>query len=381
MQGVGPSLDRVNDPKEGDIVKRLLAFTIGLAALAFPASALANGGGAVYTLTNAVAGSRVVVFDRGGGGGLHAVHSFATGGRGTGANLGSQGALALSPGGARLYAVNAASDTLSVFGASGTWLHRLQVTGSGGDLPISVAATAGRVYVLNAGSTPNVVGFRVTPSGLSRIHGAWRPLAAGDSGPAQVGLNPAGNVLVVTNKASSTIDTFRVHSDGSLSAAISHPSVGSTPFGFAFARSGALVVSDASIPPSSGATSYTVTAAGALVPRSGAVQNHQQAACWVATTPDSRFAYTANAGSGTLSGYRVRANGSIALLDNDGLTADTGSGSHPLDESITPDGRFLYVLADGTGEVEGWRIAADGSLHHVGTAGTLPAGTVGLEAR
>jgi 6-phosphogluconolactonase len=362
-------------------VKRLLAFTLGLAALAFPGSALAHGGGAIYTLTNGAAGSRVVVFDRGTEGGLHAVHSFATAGRGTGANLGSQGALAVSPGGARLYAVNAASDTLSVFSASGTWLHRLQVIGSGGDLPISIVARSTRVYVLNAGATPSVVGFRVTASGLSRIHGAWRPLGAGDSGPAQVGLNPAGNVLVVTNKASSTIDTFRVHADGSLSAAISHPSVGGTPFGFAFTRSGALVVSDASIPPSSGATSYTVTAAGGLVARSGAVQNHQQAACWVATTPNSRYAYTANAGSGSLSGYRVRANGSIALLDADGLTADTGPGSHPLDESITPDGRFLYVLADGTGQVEAWRIADDGSLHHVGTAGSLPAGTVGLEAR
>ncbi len=362
-------------------MKRLLAFMLGLAALAFPASALASSGGAVYTLSNGSAGNRVITFDRGAGGGLRTVHSFATGGRGTGANLGSQGAIALSPDGRRLYAVNASSDTLSVFRVSGTWLHRIQVIGSGGDLPISVVARAGRVYTLNAGSAPSVVGFRVTGSGLARIHGAWRPLAAGDAGPAQVGVNPAGTALVITNKASSTIDTFRVHGDGSLSAAISHPSTGSTPFGFAFTPSGTLVVSDASVPPSSGATSYAVNAAGGLVARSGAVENHQQAACWVATTPDSRFAYTANAGSGTLSGYRVRADGSITLLDADGNTADAGTGSHPLDESVTPDGRFLYVLADGFGKVEGFRIAADGSLHHLGSAGSLPAGTVGLATR
>jgi 6-phosphogluconolactonase (cycloisomerase 2 family) len=362
-------------------MKRLLAFIFGLAALAFPASAFATPGGAVYTLSNGSAGNRVIVFDRGAGGGLHSVHSFATGGKGSGANLGSQGALAFSPDGSRLYAVNAASNSLAVFRASGTWLSRKQVIGSGGDTPISVVARGGRVYVLNGGATPSVVGFRVTSSGLSRIHGAWRVLGAGDSGPAQVGINPAGSVLVVSNKASSTIDTFRVHADGSLSAAISHPSVGGTPFGFAFTRSGVLVVSDASVPPTSGATSYTVTAAGGLTPRSGAVENHQQAACWVATTPDSRFAYTANAGSGTLSGYRVARNGSIALLDGNGETANTGAGSHPLDESITPDGRFLYVLADGFGQIEAWRIAADGSLHHVGNAGSLPAGTVGLEAR
>jgi 6-phosphogluconolactonase (cycloisomerase 2 family) len=364
-------------------VRRLLAFAVfALAALAFPATGFASAsGGVVYTLSNGSGGNRVIVFDRGAGGNLHAVHSFATGGRGTGANLGSQGALALSPDGSRLYAVNAASDSLSMFRASGTGLTRTQVIGSGGDTPISVVARAGRVYVLNAGSTPSVVGFRLTGSGLVRIHGSWRALDSVDAGAAQVGINPAGNVLVVTNKASSTIDTFRVHGNGSLSKAISHPSVGGTPFGFAFTRSGVLVVSDASIPPTSGATSYTVTAGGGLVPRSDAVQNHQQAACWVATTPDSRFAYTANAGSGTLSGYRVRPNGSIALLDANGATANTGTGSHPLDESITPDGRFLYVLADGFGQVEAWRIAADGSLHHLGNAGSLPAGTVGLEAR
>jgi len=79
--------------------------------------------------------------------------------------------------------------------------------------------------------------------------------------------------------------------------------------------------------------------------------------------------------------YRVAGNGSIALLDGNGETANAGAGSHPLDESITPDGRFLYVLADGFGQIEAWRIAADGSLHHVGNAGSLPAGTVGLEAR
>ena len=268
-----------------------------------------------------------------------------------------------------------------MFRTSGTWLQRTQVIGSGGDLPISVTARAGRVYVLNAGTTPSVVGFRVTGSGLARIHGAWRALGAGDQGPAQVGINPAGTALVVTNKASSTIDTFRVHGDGSLSAASSHPAVGGTPFGFAFTPSGTLVVSDASVPPTSGATSYSVAGSGALTPRSGAVENHQAAACWVATTPDSRFAYTANAGSGTLSGYRVGPGGSISLLDADGLTADAGTGSHPLDEAITPDGRFLYVLADGFGQVEGFRIAADGSLHHLGNAGTLPAGTVGIAAR
>jgi 6-phosphogluconolactonase len=362
-------------------MKRLFAVLIGLVGLAWPANALAHSEGAVYTLSNSPHGNAVIVFHRGPGGHLHHGRSFPTNGRGTGANLGSQGAVALSPDGRRLYAVNAASNTISVFRASGTWLHRIQVIRSGGQLPISVTARGRHVYVLNAGPSPSVVGFRVTHGGIGRIHGAWRRLAAGDSGPAQVDVNPSGTVAVVTNKTSNTIDTFRIAPDGSLGHAISHPSVGGTPFGFAFTRTGTLVVSDASIPPSSGATSYSVSSSGALTPRSGAVANHQQAACWVAVTPNGRFAYTANAASGTLSGYRVHGGGSITLLDANGDTANLGAASHPLDEAMTRDGSFLYVLADGFGRLAGLRVGADGSLHNIGGLGGLPAGTVGVAAR
>ena len=362
-------------------MKRFLAVLLGVVGLAWPANALAHSEGAVYTLSNSSHGNAVIVFHRGPGGRLHRDRSFPTNGRGTGSNLGSQGAIALSPDGRRLYAVNAASNTISVFRASGTWLHRIQVIRSGGELPISVTARGRHVYVLNAGPSPSVVGFRVTHSGIGRIHGAWRRLATGDSGPAQVDVNPAGTVAVVTNKTSNTIDTFRITPDGALGHATSHPSVGGTPFGFAFTRSGTLVVSDASIPPSSGATAYAVSASGALTPRSGAVQNHQQASCWVAVTPDGRFAYTANAASGTLSGYRVHPGGSITLLDTGGGTASLGAGSHPLDEAVTPGGSFLYVLADGFGRIEGLRIGSDGSLHHIAGLGGLPSGTVGIAAR
>jgi 6-phosphogluconolactonase len=235
------------------------------------------------------------------------------------------------------------------------------------------------VYVLNAGTTPSVVGFRVTGAGITRIDGAWRHLAAGDKDPAEVALSPAGNVLVVTNKTSSTIDTIRIRRHGALAHAVSHPSVGGTPFGFAFAHSGALVVSDASIPPSSGATSYSVSGSGGLAATSPAIENHQQAACWVAVTPSSRFAYTANTGSGTVSAYRIE-HGAIALLGN-GVAADAGAGSKPADEAITPRGDVLYVLLGGVGRVQAYRIGAGGTLHHAGSVGSLPAGGAGLAVR
>jgi 6-phosphogluconolactonase len=360
-------------------MRRAIVVLLGMAGLLFPASALAHARGAVFTLSNSASGNRVIAFHRDGDGHLGGRHTFATGGAGTGAGLGSQGSLTLSPDGRRLYAVNAGSDTLSVFRVSGARLHRMQIVRSGGDLPISVTVGAGRVYVLNAGTTPSVVGFRVTGSGLARIRGAWRHLTTADADPAEVAMDPAGSVLVVTNKTSSTIDTLRVRRHGALRPAVSHASVGSTPFGFAFARSGALVVSDASIPPSSGATSYAVTRSGALTATSAAIENHQQAACWVAVTPGSRFAYTANTGSGTVSAYRIE-HGAISLV-GDGAAGDTGAGSKPADEAITPGGDLLYVLLGGVGRIQAFWIGADGSLHHAGSVGSLPAGGAGLAVR
>src|SRR5207244_5221913 len=79
------------------------------------------GPGAVYTLTNQVAGNAVAIFTRGADGRLTSAGTVATGGTGTGAGLGSQGAVVLSDDGSRLFAVNAGSNDESVFtvGAAG----------------------------------------------------------------------------------------------------------------------------------------------------------------------------------------------------------------------------------------------------------------------
>jgi len=52
----------------------------------------------------------------------------------------------------------------------------------------------------------------------------------------------------------------------------------------------------------------------------------------------------------------------LKLLNADGLTADTGPGSIPLDAAISNDVRFLFVLTPGTGNIQGFAIALDGSL-------------------
>ena len=152
---------------------------LGLAALAQAGLASAHPGdgaaGAVYTQSNDAAGNSILAFDRSADGALAPAGSYATGGLGTGAGLGSQGAVVLDDD--LLLAVNAGSDQVSVFRVGERGLRLADVEPSGGDQPISVTVQDGLVYVLNAGGTGNVSGFRLSE------RGNLRPLDGFDEAP------------------------------------------------------------------------------------------------------------------------------------------------------------------------------------------------------
>ena len=89
--------------------------------------------------------------------------------------------------------------------------------------------------------------------------------------------------------------------------------------------------------------------------------------------------YTANAAAGSISGFSVDHDGNLALLDPSGVSASTGGpGSHPTDESVTNDGRYLYNLTDGLHSLSGVRIADDGTLSPAGVLAGLPVGAAGI---
>src|SRR5882672_7429010 len=104
--------------KNRSIIRRTTlvgALAAALAVLALPASAIpaaANhiAAGTVYTISNDASGNAVLAFHRAPDGSLSAPRTFPTGGLGTGAGLGSQGAVTLSGNGRFLLAVDAASD-------------------------------------------------------------------------------------------------------------------------------------------------------------------------------------------------------------------------------------------------------------------------------
>src|SRR5664280_2752359 len=95
-------------------------------------------------------------------------------------HLASQASLTFDRGNSLLYAVNAGSNTVSVFSVRGDRLTLRQVVNSGGAFPVSVAVHGNLVYVLNAENGGAVQGYVVAFDHLVPLPGSNRAL----------GLNP-----------------------------------------------------------------------------------------------------------------------------------------------------------------------------------------------
>ena len=339
--------------------------------------------GAVFTETNAVAGNAVVAFSRAADGSLTYAGTFSTGGNGIGGTndpLTSQYSLLLDGADRLLFVVNAGSNSVSVFRVDGATLSLVGTTSSGGSLPVSLALAGNTLYVLNAGSN-SIAGFDVTEGGgLTPNPSASAPLGAGASGAAAVRASRDGRFLVATEKGSESIDVFPIGARGALGTPVRSASIGITPFGFDFVNGGELAVSEAG----SAATSlYSLARDGSLgVDAPSVSTNGQAATCWLIATTDGRFVYTANAGSGTISGYAVGAQGTLQLLTASGVSGSTGAGSTPLDLDLSRGDGFLYVLESGTGRIGAFAVSANGSLTSLaGIGGLAPqSGFQGLAA-
>jgi 6-phosphogluconolactonase len=112
-----------------------------------------------------------------------------------------------------------------------------------------------------------------------------------------------------------------------------------------------------------------VTANGPAVPID------QAAACWLAAA--GGFAYTANAGSGSIGRYAVAPDGTLTALGS--TLVENNPASHPLDEGVSAGQNYLYVLANGLSQIVGYRVGADGSLTQVTTV-PVAAGSGGIAA-
>jgi 6-phosphogluconolactonase len=350
-----------------------LMVTATTGAVAHAAQRDQQRGTFVYTEDNATAsngGNLVHAFRVGAGRTLTSIGSFPTGGDGAGTGLGSQGAVTLADDGHRLLAVNAASNTVTLFRVHEdgrlTWLD---AASSAGTDPISVTAHGDLAEVLNAGSN-TVAGLELSDDSLTPISGAVAALSGGASAPVEVGFAPDGEHVVVAEKVSNTIDTFEV-SGNRLHELKTTASTGATPFGFDFTRRGDLIISDAAggAPGASAATSYRLGGDGGLHPINE-VANGQSAACWVVVNRQGTRAYLANTGSGTVSSYDISGSGALSLRAG----AAAAPGGTPIDEAL--GGGWFFVLIGQAIAVT--PVLASGDLGSITTTGGLPTGTTGL---
>jgi len=282
--------------------------------------------------------------------------------------LASQASLAYDRDHQLLIGVNAGSNTVYAFEVEGDHLSSRTVISFGGTQPVSVAVHGDLAYVLNAGGAGNVHGNRTDDKRLESIAGSDRSLGltpvtgskAFLNTPGQVGFTPDGDQLIVTTKANgSNIDVFSVRDDGKLSAKpVTNPSATPVPFGFTFDPRGHLVVGEAA---TSSLSTYTLHPDGSLT-TIASVPDSQAALCWIASAHG--FDYVANAGSGSVSGYRLDATGHPSLL---GATA---VGAGPIDLAASRGGSFLYVQLGGAGQVNALKVNGDGSLTSVGSVTT-----------
>ncbi|HEY5017474.1 MAG TPA: beta-propeller fold lactonase family protein [Streptosporangiaceae bacterium] len=358
------------------------------AVLAAPAVASASPlpspvTGHVYLDDNTAGANTIAAFDRHADGSLTPLPGspFSAGGAGSGTGLASEGAVQIADGGRFLLAVDAGSDQVSALRIEPDGSLRLaSVVSSNGALPVSIAVHGSLVYVANAGpADSNYTGFRLGFFGnLSPVPGSTVALPAAAQ-PGDVLFNGTGSRLIGTRVGTSQIDSFTVGLGGRLTAAPGSPftAQGVGPFGSQFRPTdpGQLFVSNAHNGTGLGTVSaFTDSRAGVLNSiGSSPVADQQTAPCWVTITPDGRYLFAVNTGSGTISRYSIAPGGALTLLGSTTVSATGGVGA--VDPGVSPDGRYLYVNENRVGSVGAFAISSGGNLTELpGSPAPLPAG-------
>jgi hypothetical protein len=367
---------------------------LGLAATGLfvaPGSALAGSSasrviGHVYLDGNTASPNTVAAYDRHTDGSLTPTPGspFAVGGAGLGtAGLASQGAIQLARSGRYLLAADAGSNQISVaqVGSDGSLRPAPGgVVSSGGVEPDSIAVHGGLVYVANAGNggVGNYTGFRLSSAGqLVPIPGSTVALPAG-AAPGDVLFNADGTKLVGTRVGSSQIDSFTVNRNQTVTAAPGSPfaAQGLGPFGSEFRPTNPdqLFVSNAHNGPGLGTISaYDDTPNGILNSIGGSpFADRQTAPCWVAIGPDGRVLFAVNTGSGNVSRYSIAPDGSLTLLGTTPVSHNGGVGG--TDPAISPDGRNLYINETAAHGVAEFAVRGGDLTELPGSPVPLPAG-------
>jgi 6-phosphogluconolactonase (cycloisomerase 2 family) len=331
----------------------------------------------LYTESNETGMNNIIAYTINYNGSLQWSSSTASGGVGTGAPLGSQGALALSKDNNWLFAVNAGSNSISSFKVKSDGSLTLVCTkNTWGKNPNSLSVHGNMLYVLNHGSD-NIHGFWVGNDGkLTDIDESTKPLSSTGVDAPQISFTPNGDFVVVPEKTTNIIGTFKIKNNGSADWGKFNPSVGHTPFGFDFSRNRYMIVSNAEMGAAGAGTgtSYIIGNNGEIKDINGARPNYQSAPCWVAITKYGRFAYMTNTATNNISSYYVAPWGGLYLVES----SAAATGASPLDIVVAANNYYVYALNSETHNISGFHRMFFGKLGALGTTDNLPAPATGL---
>ena len=348
-------------------------------------SGAVGSGHALFLLTGGSGANKVLTYQRASDGSVSYVGATFTRGQGAIAAgamadpLASQDGLVLADNNKVLLAVNAGSDTVTVFSVNGTSLSRTEVISSGGLFPSSIAIHGSTVAVLNSGGAGSVAEFTLDNGTLTAKPGEVRSLGLSNTtppgfvaGPGQVGFSPDGTHLIVAAKHSiDAFEVFNISGNGVLGTTpVRTSSQVPVPFAFSFDPSGHLVDVEAG---NSSLSTYTVNPNGSLS-AIGTVSDGAKALCWLAGAQGYWFG--SNAGSGTVSSFSVNSSGTPSLVNATAATTHPGS----TDETVSPDGKVLYVESGGTGAIDAFSIGSGGALSPIETVWNLPVASEGIAA-
>ena len=369
---------------------------LGLAAVgafALPGSALAAKSpkpsviGHVYLDGNTTGANTVAAYDRAPDGSLTPVPGspFSVGGAGLGAGLGSQGAIQLADHSKFVLAADAGSNQISVSQTAPDG-SLSPVPGSpfssNGIKPVSIAVHGNLVYVANDGdstTTANYTGFTLTKTGQlvplpnSTVNA---PAAQNDLGDVLFNLN--GTDLIGTEVGPSLIDSFTVSHTGYLQAAPGSPYAGQGlgAFGSAFSTTNPqqlFVTNPHNVGNDVGTvSSFNVGKSGQLVSIGGSpTPDGQNGPCWAAVTPNGKYLFVVNTGSGTVARFSIDQSGDLTLLGITPVNSNGGVGG--TDATISPDGQNLYVNETAAHGVAEMTISGGNLTELPGSPAALPA--------
>jgi 6-phosphogluconolactonase len=342
--------------------------------------------GHLYVNDNTAPANTIAGFDRHADGSLTAIPGspFATGGAGTGAVIGSQGALQMTAGGRALLAVDPGSNDVAelLIGRDGRlWRRPGGTVSSQGNEPVSIAVARGLVYVANAGAGgSDYAGFSVDRFGrLAPIPGATFPLPD-TAQPGDVLINSTATKLVGTRVGTSQIDSFAIDRRGRLRAAAGSPfaAQGPGPFGSEFdpIDPDQVFVSNAHGGAGAGTVSAFSDGPGGVLTSIGAspFPDQQTAPCWVEISRDGRHLFAVNTAVPSISSYGIRRDGTLELIGSTPFSGANASALAPEDARLSPDGSTLWVVDSKGDAVSGFAVNG-GHVTQIAAAQTaLPAG-------